>query len=33
LRVYRSHKNYSEADLVEVIEPHPARITPQCKVP
>lgn len=29
-RVFRNHKNYSEADLVEVLSPSPARIEPQC---
>ncbi len=29
-RVFRNHKNYSEADFVEVIEPAPNRVTPQC---
>ncbi len=29
-RVFRNHKNYSEADFVEVIEPSPNRVTPQC---
>ncbi len=29
-RVYRNHKNYSEADLIEVIEPSPNRIQPVC---
>jgi len=29
-RVYRNHKNYSETDLIEVIEPSPHRIAPQC---
>ena len=29
-RVHRNHKNYSEADLVRVIEPSPARIEPRC---
>ncbi len=30
VRIYRNHKNYSEADLVEVIEPSPDRVEPQC---
>lgn len=29
-RVYRNHKNYSEADLIEVLEPSPDRIFPVC---
>lgn len=29
-RIFRNHKNYSEADLVEVIEPSPDRIEPRC---
>lgn len=29
-RVFRNHKNYSEADLVEVLSPSPERITPRC---
>ncbi len=29
-RVFRNHKTYSEADFVEVIEPAPNRVTPQC---
>jgi 23S rRNA (uracil1939-C5)-methyltransferase/tRNA (uracil-5-)-methyltransferase len=31
-RIYRNHKNYSEADLVEVIEPSPHRTTPRCPI-
>ena len=30
VRVYRNHKNYSEADLLEVLTPSPHRIDPQC---
>lgn len=30
VRVYRNHKNYSEADLVEVLEPSPHRVEPVC---
>lgn len=30
VRVYRNHKNYSEADLVEVLEPAPERVEPVC---
>jgi 23S rRNA (uracil1939-C5)-methyltransferase/tRNA (uracil-5-)-methyltransferase len=29
-RVFRNHANYSEADLVEVVEPSPHRIVPRC---
>ncbi len=29
-RVYRNHKNYSEADLVTVLTPSPHRIDPKC---
>lgn len=29
-RVYRNHKNYSEADLLAVLTPSPHRIDPQC---
>lgn len=29
-RIFRNHKNYSEADLLEVIEPSPHRIDPKC---
>jgi 23S rRNA (uracil1939-C5)-methyltransferase/tRNA (uracil-5-)-methyltransferase len=29
-RVFRNHKNYSEADLVEVVTPSSQRITPGC---
>jgi tRNA/tmRNA/rRNA uracil-C5-methylase (TrmA/RlmC/RlmD family) len=29
-RVYRNHKNYSEADLLEVLTPSPHRIDPKC---
>ena len=32
VRVYRNHKNYSEADLLEVLEPSPRRITPVCQL-
>jgi tRNA/tmRNA/rRNA uracil-C5-methylase (TrmA/RlmC/RlmD family) len=31
-RVFRNHKNYSEADLIEVLEPAPNRVAPQCKL-
>lgn len=30
VRVYRNHKNYSEADLLEVLVPSPDRVTPRC---
>ena len=30
VRVYRNHKNYSEADLVAVLMPSPHRIAPKC---
>ncbi len=30
VRVYRNHKNYSEADLLEVLTPSSHRITPRC---
>ena len=30
VRVFRNHKNYSEADLVEVLRPAPERIAPRC---
>lgn len=29
-RVYRNHKNYSEADLIEILQASPHRIDPQC---
>lgn len=29
-RVYRNHANYSEADLLAVVEPSPRRIAPRC---
>jgi tRNA/tmRNA/rRNA uracil-C5-methylase (TrmA/RlmC/RlmD family) len=29
-RVYRNHRNYSEADLLEVLSPSPHRIDPKC---
>ena len=32
VRVYRNHKNYSEADLLEVLTPSPHRIAPRCPV-
>ncbi len=30
VRVYRNHKNFSEADLLEVVSPSPQRIQPRC---
>jgi tRNA/tmRNA/rRNA uracil-C5-methylase (TrmA/RlmC/RlmD family) len=30
VRVYRNHRNYSEADLLEVLTPSPARVAPRC---
>lgn len=30
VRVYRNHKNFSEADLLEVLTPSPHRIAPTC---
>ncbi len=30
VRVYRNHKNFSEADLLEVLTPSPHRIAPRC---
>lgn len=32
VRVYRNHKNYSDADLVEILEPAPERVEPGCKL-
>lgn len=32
VRVFRNHKNYSEADLIEVIEPSPSRVSPSCEL-
>ena len=29
-RIYRNHKNYSDADCLEVLEPSPQRVTPRC---
>lgn len=29
-RVFRNHRNYSEADLVEVLTPAPERVAPRC---
>jgi 23S rRNA (uracil1939-C5)-methyltransferase/tRNA (uracil-5-)-methyltransferase len=30
VRIYRNHKNYSEADLLEVLTPSPHRVDPKC---
>lgn len=30
VRIFRNHKNYSEADLVEVLDPSPQRVSPPC---
>lgn len=30
VRIFRNHKNYSEADLIEVLDPSPHRIAPKC---
>ena len=30
VRIYRNHKNFSEADLLEVLTPSPHRIAPRC---
>lgn len=32
VRIYRNHKNYSEADLLAVVSPSPHRITPVCEL-
>ena len=31
-RVYRNHANYSDTDLMEVLEPSPDRVEPRCKL-
>lgn len=31
-RIYRNHKNYSEADLLAVLTPSPHRIAPRCEL-
>lgn len=31
-RVFRNHKNFSEADLVAVLTPSPHRVTPRCPI-
>ena len=30
VRVFRNHKNFSEADLIEVLAPSPRRVVPRC---
>lgn len=30
VRIYRNHKSYSEADLIEIVQPSPHRIKPKC---
>ena len=32
VRIYRNHKNYSESDLVRVIEPSADRVQPRCPI-
>jgi tRNA/tmRNA/rRNA uracil-C5-methylase (TrmA/RlmC/RlmD family) len=32
VRIYRNHKNFSEADLLAVLTPSPHRITPRCEL-
>ena len=32
LSIYRNHKSYSDADLVEVLEPSPHRVEPRCSL-
>lgn len=32
VKIYRNHKNYSQADLLEVLEPSPDRVEPTCPV-
>lgn len=31
VQIYKNHANYSEADLLEVLEPSPDRVTPFCR--
>ncbi len=31
-RIYRNHANYSDGDLVEILEPSPDRIEPKCRL-
>jgi tRNA (uracil-5-)-methyltransferase len=30
VRIFRNQKNYSEADLIEIVEPSPQRVEPKC---
>ena len=30
IRVTKQHRDYQEAEAIEIIEPHPARVAPQC---
>jgi len=32
VRIFRNHKNHSEADLVEVLDPSPHRVEPRCEL-
>mgnify|MGYP000011088922 CR=1 FL=1 len=32
VRIFKNHKNYSEGDLIEVLEKSPDRVEPQCKL-
>ncbi|MCB1121848.1 MAG: TRAM domain-containing protein, partial [Verrucomicrobiae bacterium] len=32
VRIYRNHANYSDADLVEILEASPDRVEPTCKL-
>ncbi len=32
VRVFRNHRNFSEADLVEILSPSPHRVAPRCPV-
>ena len=32
ISIYRNHKNYSDADLIEVVEASPERVEPQCEL-
>jgi tRNA/tmRNA/rRNA uracil-C5-methylase (TrmA/RlmC/RlmD family) len=29
-RIYRNHKNYSEADCIDILSPSPDRVIPKC---
>ncbi len=31
-RIFRNHKNYSDADLLEILEPAPERVEPGCRL-